>query len=105
MTKKGWKRLYLLMLTVTIGLMIGGCLGLYQPKAYVEVTRPPMRVIYLDYHNDISTKDVNQIMKNMDNIEYHPYRFNDKYGITIDYDAGLTTDHSKTVTINKEENK
>ena len=101
MTHKQWSRIYLLMLSIVVGLMIGGCLGLYQPKAYLEVTKPPMRVIYLDYHNDISSSDVNQIMKNMDGVKYHPYKFNDVHSVIVDYDAGLTTDHSKSIEVKK----
>ena len=78
-----------------------GCIGMYQPKSYIEVTRPPMRVIYLDYHRDIKAEDVKMIMNNMNKGKYYPYRFNDTNDINVNYDAGLVTKHSKKLEIKK----
>ena len=78
-----------------------GCLGLYQPKSYVEVTKPPFRVIYIDYHRDVSPDDVDRIMNNMKNVKYHPYRFNDSNDIDIRYNASLKTAHSKSIEVRK----
>ena len=88
-------------LTFTIAPIFTGCLNHYQPKAYLEVTKPPLRVIYLDYHSDISPTDANDIINNVKGVRYHSYKFNNKNDINVKYDADLTTDHSKSGTINQ----
>ena len=105
MTKRVRKKLYISMIWVVLILAIvpvfTGCLNYYQPKAYLEVTKPPLRVIYLDYHDSIAPTDANDIINNVKEVKYHSYRFNNKNDINVKYNVGLTTDHSKSVTINQ----
>lgn len=101
MTKRIRYRLYRSMAGFTLVLAIipslTGCIRTYHPKAYVEITKPPIRVVYFDYHKDISSVDINAIMDNMNKTKYHSYKFNDTNKIDVNYNADLTTDHKKTL--------
>jgi hypothetical protein len=87
----------------TIGLIIG-CSHKPQPKSWVEVVRPPMRVTYIDFAKDIDPKDVHNLSLMMSKMRFYDYKFNDASSLHIDYSAkeDLTTISDHAIKFTKE---
>ena len=84
MLVKGNKKKLVLLMPIIFAL---GCSHKPQPKAWVEIVKPPMRITYIDFAEDIEPKDVHKLSKMMSKIKFHEYNFNDSSSLHIDYSA------------------
>jgi hypothetical protein len=81
-----------------------GCSHRPQPKSWVEVVRPPMRVTYIDFAKDIDPNDVHRLSVMMSKMKFHDYQFNNASNLHIDYTGSenLTTVSNHAISIAKE---
>lgn len=71
--------------TQTIGI-ITGCTQRAQPKAWLSVEKKPMRVIYVDYHKDITPQTAQNMIDQVSKIPFHDTKIEPMTGIIVDYD-------------------
>ena len=83
----------------TVGI-IAGCTQHAQPKAWLSVEKKPMRVIYVDYHKDISPETTQMVIDRLTKIPFRETDMDPMTGIVVDYDAD--THHSSQVHIKTE---
>lgn len=78
-----------------------GCTTHREPKAWVSVEKPPIRVIYVDYSSDIQPATVHKITQQVSRLKFEDYDFNENTTIGIDVAANINstvvTDHSLTI--------
>ena len=66
-----------------------------QPKAYVSVEKPPVKVTYIDFHKDITPETVDMMIRHAMRFKYEEMIMNDKNEIIIDYNADA---HGSSIT-------
>ncbi len=89
-------------LFINIGAVIlTGCTSRpgYQPKSWVSVTKPPIRVIYMDYEKDIDANTVHRLTEQVKTVPYRDYMFNENANINIGFNAAAHSSHSDTTII------
>jgi len=95
-----------LIFTVSLhtGVFLIGCSSkIPQPKAWVSVEKPPVRVIYIDYEKDITADTVHKLTDQVSRVRYEDYKFNDNAIVGISYDVKAIAEHKteKIVNINR----
>ncbi len=71
----------------------------YQPKAWVSVTKPPIRIIYMDYEKDITAETVHRLTQQVKDVKYEDYKFNENANISIGFDAEAHSSHSDATSV------
>ena len=74
-----------------MGLMIG-CTRHSQPKAYVCVEKPPVKITYIDFHKDITPTTVDMMIRHARFFPYKEMQLNSSNQVIIDYTAN-TSEH------------
>ena len=69
--------------------MIIGCTPKAQPKGWVSVEKPPMRVIVFDNEEDIKQETIRMIMKEVGSQKYESYPFNETTQVGVGFDIGV----------------
>ena len=69
--------------------MLVACGTKPQPKAWVSMEKPPMRVIIIDNERDIDPGTIDMMFKHMAKIPYRKTEFNDDTTIGIHYDTDI----------------
>jgi hypothetical protein len=100
MSKYNQKQLSIITLVVVIGIQLLGLFGVFitafslhgcshpiKPKAYLQVTKPPLRVTYFDFEKDISPDFVMNLTRQVSGVKYQNYKFNNTQTIDIRWDA------------------
>lgn len=80
---------------------IVGCSPKAQPKGWVSVEKPPMRVIVLDNEEDITPETIEMIIRYVGKQPYRDYRFNEttQIGVGFDVDVDHHTSDNKQIKI------
>ena len=85
--------------TLAVAPVLIGCSKAHQPKAWVSVEKPPMRVIYIDYEKDISAATVYNLSNSIRGLPYEDYKFNDSMNVNISYDATASTSTANSLSV------
>jgi hypothetical protein len=84
-----------------LAIFFSGC-AKHQPKAWVSVEKPPIRVIYLDYDKDISANTVHCLVEQVKDTKFHGTPFNPSTEIKVSTDYDETYEYNHSIQINKE---
>ena len=71
-----------------------------QPKAYVCVEKPPLKVTYIDYDRDIATNTVDAIIRHATIVPYKACKLNDRNEVVISYDVKANHTSNSSTDIN-----
>ena len=71
----------------------------HQPKAYVCVEKPPFKVTYIDYHEDISPGTVSSMMDKAALVPYQNTQLNNSNSVSISYDVQSVLNSSSQTSI------
>ena len=78
-----------ILVTGFIATIIIGCAQKIQPKGWLSVEKPPMRVILVDNEKDINQNMVHMVIGHVAMEKYKDYKFNDKAEISVYPFCGL----------------
>ena len=76
--------------------LVIGCSQRPQPKAWVSVEKPPMRVIFVDNEHDIHSDTVHRLVNQIKGIKFEDIDFNSETMIGIQYDADWNAHQSSS---------
>ncbi len=88
------KYLTLSVLAVSL-LLLFGC-AQPQPKGYVSIEKSPIKITYIDYHNDITPYTVQVLVNQVKNVPYKSHDLNEKNEVIIGYSANIDYTKSET---------
>ena len=81
-------------------LALQGCASDHQLKSYVSVEKPPMKMTYIDYSQDISPDDVDRYIRAVSLVPYHNVKLNENSNIDIKYNVNASSNHARSTSIN-----
>ena len=90
---------WILVLIVSLYTLTACTLMPHQPKAYVCVEKPPFKVTYIDYHEDISSETVSSMMDKALKVPYQNTLLNNSNSVSISYDAQAVLNSSSQTSI------
>ena len=88
-----------LALIIALQILTACTLMPHQPKAYVCVEKPPFKVTYIDYHEDISSETVSSMMDKALKVPYQNTLLNNSNSVSISYDAQAVLNSSSQTSI------
>ena len=80
--------------------LLQGCAGKHQLKSYVSVEKAPMKVVYIDYSQDIDPDDVDRYIRAVSLVPFHDYQINDTSTVDVRYNVSASSDHKLARSIN-----
>ena len=63
--------------------------GCSRPKAFVEITKSPVKIVYVDYEKEITPQVVQSLLRQASKVPFDDTVFTSGYNLTIDYDAQM----------------
>jgi len=75
-----------LLFIISLCILIG-CGYKPHPKAYMCISKPPMKITYIDYHRDINACVVNAMISKVADIPYKNIKLNESNTVSINYDV------------------
>ena len=99
---KTYAKAVLLFILILYGL--AGCSYTPHPKGYVCVSKPPIKITYIDYHKDINACVVNAMIDRAVSVPFQNVKLNERNEVAVSYDVEGThsSSTSNTLTIKGE---
>ena len=79
--------------------LVIGCSARHQPKAWLSVEKKPLRVIYIDYHKDITPATTQMVMREASRFKFHDTDMNPTPSVVIDYDADVHGSYTNSTSL------
>ena len=81
--------------------IVVGCTQAIQPKAWVSIEKPPIKIVIVDNEKDITPETIDMLLQHTRRFQYQNYKFNENtnVGFTHNVDYNRVDNVAKSVEV------